>query len=119
MEMITPNFGPVYLAPTVTSLEGPWAVARGLELPEIPPVAKTVLTLGSAVASAYHGTRRNDGSVFWGVVWFALGAVFPVLTPAVGYAQGFGQRRPATCPSPQVAGLMGAAVCRSRRRRRR
>lgn len=102
---------------TTTTVNGPWSVARGLDLP-IGKTAAMALTVSSAAVSAYHGTRRNNGSVFWGVVWFALGAVFPVITPIVGVAQGFGQRRPTMCPSPSVAGLFGATLCRSRRRRR-
>lgn len=112
--MTSPNL-PVLMGP---QLAGPWAMARGLELPTIPPLAKTVINLSSAVTAAYHGTRRNHGSVFWGVVWFALGAAFPVIVPAIGVAQGFGRPRPNNCPTPQVAGLMGATLCRSRRRRR-
>jgi hypothetical protein len=43
----------------------------------------------SAAASGFHGMRRNNGSIGWGIVWFLLGATFPILTPVVGVAQGF------------------------------
>jgi hypothetical protein len=50
------------------------------------------LTLASAAVSAFHGARRND-SVPWGVWWFLMGLTFPIFTPVVALAQGFGRRR--------------------------
>jgi hypothetical protein len=46
----------------------------------------------SAAASAYHGYRRND-SVGWAVWWALMGGLFPLVTPAIGVAQGWGERR--------------------------
>lgn len=89
MNMITPNYLPMPIGPTVPQLEGPWDVARGRE-PVLPKPAPQIITLTSAVLSGYHGAKRNGGSIFWGVVWFALGAIFPVITPVIGAAQGFG-----------------------------
>lgn len=48
--------------------------------------------LVSAPVSAYHGYKRND-SLGWGIAWFVLGSLFPVLTPTIAIAQGFGKRR--------------------------
>lgn len=48
------------------------------------------LSLVSAAASGYHGYRRNK-SVGWGVTWFVLGALFPVVTPVIALAEGFGK----------------------------
>ncbi len=45
--------------------------------------------LASAAISGYHGVKRHRGSVGWGVAWFTLGAVFPILTPVVALAQGY------------------------------
>lgn len=45
----------------------------------------------SVGASAYHGYKRNHGSLGWGVAWGALGGLFPVITPAIALAQGFGK----------------------------
>lgn len=53
---------------------------------------KDSLTLGSAIVSGFHGARRND-SVLWGAWWFLMGTVFPVFTPVVAFAQGFGKRK--------------------------
>lgn len=55
------------------------------------PVLWTLVTL-SAAASAYHGYRRNQ-SVGWAVWWGLMGYVAPVITPAIGVAQGFGKRK--------------------------
>jgi len=49
-----------------------------------------VLATASAAASAYHGYIRND-SIGWALVWFMLGGLFPVITPVIAVAQGFGQ----------------------------
>ena len=46
----------------------------------------------SAGLSGYHGYKRNNDSLGWGLVWGLLGATFPIVTPAVAYAQGFGTR---------------------------
>ena len=91
-DMITPSWSPMGPVATQPQLEGPWAVARGQELPSVfTPAAKTLLTLGSAALCAYHGTRRNGGSIFWGTVWFGLGALFPVVTPIFAFGQGVGE----------------------------
>lgn len=47
----------------------------------------------SAVASAYHGYKRHGDSIGWGIAWFLLGGLFPVITPGVAVIQGFGKRR--------------------------
>lgn len=52
------------------------------------------LTLASAGASAFHGTRRNNGSIFWGGVWFLGGLLFPAITPAIALGQGFTKVKP-------------------------
>jgi hypothetical protein len=68
------------------SLQGPWDSARALE----PFTWRGVLVMASALASGYHGVRRNGGSVGWGILWFAMGAALPGLTPLVAVAQGYG-----------------------------
>jgi len=71
------------------------AAQVGLDLPQ---PSKTqvavwgVLSTASMAACAFHGYRRND-SVLWGVGWGALGALFPVITPAIAVAEGFGVRK--------------------------
>ena len=46
----------------------------------------------SAAASGYHGYKRNN-SVGWAIGWFFLGGLFPIITPVIAYAQGFGKPR--------------------------
>ncbi len=47
------------------------------------------------IASAYHGVKRNNGSIWCGLLWaFAAWAVFPfygTIVPAIAVAQGFAQ----------------------------
>ena len=47
-----------------------------------------VLAVISAMASGFHGYRRNK-SIAWGAVWFVLGGIFPIFTVVVATAQGF------------------------------
>jgi hypothetical protein len=44
----------------------------------------------SAGASLYHGYRRNN-SLGWGLLWGLMGSMFPVVTPVVAMAQGYGK----------------------------
>ncbi len=50
----------------------------------------------SMVLSAYHGLRRNRGSLAWGLAWGVAGRLFPLLVPALAVAQGFAKEK--TCP---------------------
>ena len=60
-------------------------VASVLESPLLPKAAM--------VASAYHGLRRNHGSLVWGLVWGVAGHLLPLLVPALAVAQGFAKPR--------------------------
>jgi hypothetical protein len=51
-----------------------------------------ILGTVSMAASAYHGYRRNR-SIGWALAWGLAGAVFPVITPTIAVAQGFGKRK--------------------------
>lgn len=65
-----------------------------------------VLSTASFAASVYHGYKRND-SLGWGIWWGFMGALFPVITPTIAVAQGFGR--------PKKNGLGRAYRRRSRR----
>ena len=52
-----------------------------------------LLDTASMAASTYHGYKRND-SIGWALWWGLCGALFPVVTPIIAVAQGFG--KPAT-----------------------
>ncbi len=63
-------------------------------LPAMSPEAMAfweVASTASAAAGAYHGWKRNE-SVGWAVWWGAMGALFPVITPAIAVAQGFSEK---------------------------
>ena len=60
------------------------------------PTARTV----GAIASAFHGYRRNR-SVGWAVVWGLLGHWSPPITVTIAVAQGFG--KPKAAPARQPA----------------
>lgn len=51
------------------------------------------LSIASSGLSAFHGYRRNN-SIGWAIGWAILGGMFPVVVPAIAFAQGFG--KPAT-----------------------
>lgn len=51
-----------------------------------------LLSTASMAASAWHGYRRHR-RVGWSLWWGFMGAVFPIITPAIGAAQGWGKRK--------------------------
>lgn len=53
----------------------PWKVARA----------------AAGAAGAYHGYKRNE-SVGWALWWSFAGFMFPLFTPVIAVAQGFGER---------------------------
>jgi len=62
---------------------------------ELDPTVRAVwgiVATASMAASAYHGYKRND-SIGWALVWAFMGTLFPVITPVIAVAQGYGQRK--------------------------
>jgi len=51
-----------------------------------------VLSTASMAASVYHGYKRNE-SVGWALWWGFMGAMFPIITPTIAVAQGYGERK--------------------------
>lgn len=49
-----------------------------------------VVATVSMGASAYHGYKRND-SIGWALWWGLMGSMFPIITPVIAVAQGFGE----------------------------
>lgn len=76
------------MAKTVVDLAPPVGLygASGYTLPPV----WWLLSTASMAASAYHGYKRND-SVGWAVGWGLLGGIFPIITPTIAVAQGFGK----------------------------
>lgn len=56
------------------------------------PLIWGIASTASMAASAFHGYRRNQ-SIGWALWWGLMGTVFPVVTPVIAAAQGFGRRR--------------------------
>ena len=60
------------------------------------PAERTIWKLLAAASigvSAYHGYKRNNGSIGWGIGWGLLGGMFPVITPSIAFAQGLGKKK--------------------------
>ena len=75
----------------------PFTAPAGPMLPRTGQVESTFWQIAvplSAGLSAYHGYKRNYDSLGWGVAWALLGGTFPIITPAIALAQGFGERGP-------------------------
>lgn len=49
-----------------------------------------IIQAASIGICAYHGYKRNE-SVGWAIGWALLGGLFPIITPAIALAQGFGK----------------------------
>jgi len=68
------------LSEKVSQLEGYGEVGMG------GAVLKLAWT-GMGVSNFYHGYKRNDGSVLWGLLWGILGPIGLALSLAQGYGQ--------------------------------
>lgn len=66
--------------------------AMGQIDPSTGAIVYGALSTASMAASAYHGYKRNQ-SIGWALWWGFAGAVFPVVTPVIAVAQGFGERK--------------------------
>jgi hypothetical protein len=55
-------------------------------------VSTSLWSAAGAAIGAYHGYKRN-GSVGWAIVWGVLGAISPIITSAVAFAQGIDKRK--------------------------
>lgn len=49
------------------------------------------LSTVSGLLSAYHGFKRNNGSLGWALAWFLAGSALPVVVPVIAFTQGFAQ----------------------------
>lgn len=81
-------------APSI-DLGPPFSPAPSTPAPSVTfdvPAWMWILDTASAALSGYHGYRRNN-SLGWGIAWFALGGLFPIITPTIAFAQGFGKRK--------------------------
>ena len=93
-------------APAAPTTPPPEAPAPTSESPSWPSgLVATVyglLSLAGTATSAYHGARRNHGSVWSAVVWGFFGGVAPLITVPVAAAQGFAKPREDSKPDPSM-----------------
>jgi len=69
------------------------AYGRGCEGCKPASIAWGVVRSASIGVSAYHGYKRNNGSIGWAIGWALLGGLFPVIVPAIAVAQGLGDEK--------------------------
>lgn len=84
-----------------------------------------LLRKASALAAAYHGVKRHNGSVLWGLLWGLAAYVTPfhgVPIAVIGMAQGFAQPKhnPARRnPAKLKTGQYGPVYRRRKKRKRK
>lgn len=79
---------------SIATPNGPITVTNPAPTRSAGSVIWGALAVASMGASAYHGVKRNHGSIGYGIWWGLMGSLFPVITPAVALAQGFGKPAP-------------------------
>lgn len=84
-----PALAPLSQRPTPYQFSGLGQVDAGLADPT--RMVWGILSTASMAVGAYHGYRRNN-SVGWALWWGLMGALFPVITPTIAVAQGFGKK---------------------------
>jgi hypothetical protein len=57
------------------------------------PFLWSALSLAGAGVGAYHGYKRNNGSVGWAIGWFVFGGLIPVLALPIAAAEGIGKKK--------------------------
>ena len=50
-----------------------------------------IISYGAVGLGAFHGYRRNRGSVGWAIGWAVLAGFFPLITSGIAVAQGVGK----------------------------
>lgn len=85
--------------PLLARVPGPWRLAASATDPNpLTPAEKDQaliwagLSTVSMALGAYHGYKR-DSSIGWALWWGLMGAMFPVITPTIALAQGFGKKK--------------------------
>ena len=83
---------PSSAAPPAQEVQNLHPVPVAPAVPVLTPLGLMIASVG-AIVGAYHGTRRNRGSVGWGLVWGLAGATAPLITTGIAVAQGYGSPR--------------------------
>lgn len=79
--------------PSPLQSTAPQRVGNYIRVGDAQQALSNALPKVSMVVSAYHGMRRNRGSILWGLAWGAAGRMFPLLVPALAFAQGFAKEK--------------------------
>jgi hypothetical protein len=79
---------PAGIARTVVGMHG-LGLGDSIDTVYVLPPWMWMVCAASSGVSAYHGMKRHKGSVGWAIGWGMLGWLFPVITPAVAFAQGY------------------------------
>ena len=56
----------------------------------------SLLSITGAATGAYHGYKRNNGSVGWAIGWSIFGGLLPMLSIPIELAEGFGKPKKAS-----------------------
>lgn len=95
VRLALPSIGqlPRYQPPRITRAEPRVALAQATDSdgPSASALILGLVGIASVGLSAYHGYKRNN-STGWAIWWGLMGALFPVITPAIAIAQGLGKR---------------------------
>jgi hypothetical protein len=75
----------------------------GQEQPLVPPgpgpgarairMGYGLLSFAGMAVGAYHGYKRNRGSIGWTIGWALFGSALPIIALPVAYAQGIGKEK--------------------------
>ena len=76
---------------TATTIQSTQATPSLADVLDSAPVKTTGMALG-----VYHGYRRT-GSLWWALIYGAIGHWKPVIGTAIALGQGFGEEKPCTC----------------------
>ena len=81
-------------APTLAPSPGPAPydfVAAFSQPKSFGDYVESALTSVSIGLCTYHGYKRNNDSLGWALGWGFLGGMFPIVAPAIAFAQGLGK----------------------------
>jgi len=82
------------MVPMTPMAPAPSQLAIGTSAMSTGAMVWSVLSTISVGLSAYHGYKRNQNGkhpIAYAALWGVLGGIFPVVTPAVAFAEGFGK----------------------------
>jgi hypothetical protein len=73
-----------------TSIQPATTQGNPAQAPEWLKYTWRAASIGGTAIGAYHGYKRNNGSIGWAIGWALLGGIFPIITVPIAFAQGIG-----------------------------